>query len=693
MKKIVLFLALVIAFSGLNVDATTYNSYTYSSKGAAVKSPMPYIAKNQLCGEDFSIGNFVQPNDIYCDHNGYIYICDTGNNRIVVLNKDFTLNKVIDKFIDGYFEGEFSSPNGVFVDKNTNILYIADTGNGRVVGLDEDLVMVKRFDRPNEKEVFSPELQFSPLKVAVDNGGRVFIVAKDVYEGLMQYDSNGNFLGYVGANDVYISPMEYFWKQLLSKKQASKMSYTLPTDFSNLEIDDDGFIYTTTSCISIENTEILVRRQNPSGKDVLRRNENLLSAGDIEYDTESTEYKVGPSNFVDVTVNGNGMYSLLDSKRGRIFTYDFDGNLLYVFGGDSGNGEALGCFYTAVSMIKIGEDFAVLDLSNGLITIFNVTEYGRLINSATANNYIGKYDQAAKEWNEVLKLNANYEQAYVGIGISNLRSEKYDTALKNFKLGNSKTYYSKTFKKIRTEWMRENFIYIAITLIALIVLITIAIARSEKNRFENKRRIINNKFRFAFHTVAHPFDGFYEMRHENKGSLKLSLGIIAVLMLGFVFLGTMTGFVISDKDPADFNIIDEIVKVVGVFLLFCIMNWSVTSLMDGEARFIDIINGTATALIPLALSLVPLTLISNILISEDAVIYYVLFSIIILYTAFLIIVSVMETNQYSFAKTLFVLLITVFGMVIVVFLLMLFVNLLNTMYDFIVKVIREISVR
>jgi len=183
------------------------------------------------------------------------------------------------------------------------------------------------------------------------------------------------------------------------------------------------------------------------------------------------------------------------------------------------------------------------------------------------------------------------------------------------------------------------------------------------------------------------------MKREKRGSMSLSLGIIAAVVIGFIFSARMTGFIINNNDPAEFSLIDEIVKVVGVFGIFCVINWCVTALMDGEGKLTDIICCTATGLIPLAISLIPLTLISNVLIAEDVAFYYVIWALVILYTAFLIVVGVMETHQYTFLKTIGVLIITILGMVVAVFLAMLFINLVNTMYDFIIKIYNEVAMR
>ena len=63
--------------------------------------------------------------------------------------------------------------------------------------------------------------------------------------------------------------------------------------------------------------------------------------GDSASAFDSSENNDTRSRFVDIVNREFGMFSALDRQRGRIFTYDNQGNLLYVFGGI---GDAVGLF-------------------------------------------------------------------------------------------------------------------------------------------------------------------------------------------------------------------------------------------------------------------------------------------------------------------------------------------------------------
>ena len=99
--------------------------------------------------------------------------------------------------------------------------------------------------------------------------------------------------------------------------------------------------------------------------------------GDVIYSTYRGS-KQGPSTFVDVCVQEDGIYSCLDSKRGRIFTYDFDGNLLYVFGGDGSMGNQLGTFNDPSALGFADGSMMILDKGTSQLTVFSITEYGQV---------------------------------------------------------------------------------------------------------------------------------------------------------------------------------------------------------------------------------------------------------------------------------------------------------------------------
>ena len=220
-----------------------------------------------------------------------------------------------------------------------------------------------------------------------------------------------------------------------------------------------------------------VRRLNPKGEDVIKKGENENLGGDL-WITGSSIYS-GPSTIVDVVYRGSGIYSILDSKRGRIFTYDREGNLLYIFGG---LGSQAGTFTIPVAIESQGEMVMVLDSYRGEVITFKETRYGSLINDAVALRYDGDETQAVAKWQEVLKLDENNELANTGIGKAYLTAGDNKTAMKYLKLGMNRDYYSIAFKRYRNEILRDNMNFI------LTAVIVLCIGLAVFSKFRNKKK-------------------------------------------------------------------------------------------------------------------------------------------------------------------------------------------------------------
>ncbi|MDE7298485.1 MAG: gluconolactonase [Lachnospiraceae bacterium] len=473
MKKIsrILCLMLVLLLFTPTVSAGAEPSnytYVYDYYGDSRESPDAYTAQLSVLGSSLGIGNFSSPQGMYT-WGEEIYIADTGNNRIVVLKAgadEITLDRVIDTFKNGDADDKFNSPNDVFVTK-TGELYICDTKNGRIVHVDKDLNLIKTIIKPVD-ETYDASQDFLPVKAVADDAGRVLVVATNINKGVMQYSPEGVFTGYIGANEVTFSMIDYIWKKLSTQAQRAQMEQFVPTEYNNIAIDQDGFLYVTTSVFSewdLKSDKAKpIRKLNSMGTDILIKNGDYPPIGDIDWGKGGGIE--GPSKLIDITALENDIYYAIDRTRGRIFGYDSQGNLLYVFGGI---GNTLGSFQLPVALDHIGTDLYVLDGRLNSLTKLVLTEYGKLINSALAAYKVGDYDLSADYWREVLRLNGNYDLAYLGIGRALLRQERYEEAMDYFEVKYYGRYYSKAYKLWRKEWIEEHIGYFLVVLLILII--------------------------------------------------------------------------------------------------------------------------------------------------------------------------------------------------------------------------------
>lgn len=432
-----------------------YQTYNYDYWSDIYYTPAAYIPQDSLSGADIGVGTLTEPLDVFVADDGQVYITDTGNNRIVILDTDMRNPRVLEGFNHNGTADTFNKPSGVFVTKE-NELYIADTANRRIVALYEDGTLKKIISNPTS-EVLPADFDFSPIKVTVDYADRVYVIAKGKIQGILAFDPEGNFTGFVGTIKVTISAYEKLWRRLSTKAQRERQVQFIPTEFTGLDIAPDGFVYATN--VDPDGLQS-VRRLNPKGQDVIKKNTNNSSrkgflSGD-KYYRGGAEY-AGPSRIVDVVYRGNGIYSILDMIRGRIFTYDHEGNLLYIFGG---MGSQEGTFQMPAAIEVKDDKILVLDSDRGELMSFAATEYGSLINQAVALRYDGDEASAVNIWKKVLTLDSNFEQAYVGIGKAYLAAGENKTAMKYLKLGMDRNYYSIAFKRYRDEILKANLGYI-----------------------------------------------------------------------------------------------------------------------------------------------------------------------------------------------------------------------------------------
>lgn len=469
---------LAYAADGFNYSYT----YTYDYWGDPRKSPDAYRVKAFLTSTDLGLDKaMVNPQGLFT-RGSDVYIIDTGNSRILQFALDgdaLTLTRIIDSFTGDIEPLTFSSPQDVYVTEE-GTLFIADTGNNRILKLDKELNLLQTFLKPTDA-TYDQTLSFLPTKLVADVSGRVFALAQNVNKGLIKYEADGTFTGFIGASKVKYTWYELIWRMLSTKEQRAQQASFVPTEYDNIAIDADGFFYVVTE--TFDQNELNsgaaepVRRLNSLGTNILIENGNYYVVGDVQWASSNMNIsRTGPSRFVDITVLDNDIYVALDENHNRLFGYDSQGNMLWAFGGV---GNAQGYFNKPAAIDHIGYDLLVLDSQAAALTIMTPTTYGQNIYEATELYDRGEYDQSAEMWMEVLKQNGNYDLAYIGIGRAKLQAHEYKEACDYFKMARDRKNYSEAFRYYRSDLVERNIGWIfAVAAIAMIV--PLAVGRIKK---------------------------------------------------------------------------------------------------------------------------------------------------------------------------------------------------------------------
>ncbi len=199
--------------------------------------------------------------------------------------------------------------------------------------------------------------------------------------------------------------------------------------------------------------------------------------------------------------------------------------------------------------------------------------------------------------------------------------------------------------------------------------------------------------KYAKYMMFHPFDGAWCAKYEKRGHAGSATVLLGLLALVTIFAKRSTGFIFNFNDPEDSNLIAELIGALAPLVLWCVVNWAITTLMDGEGSFRDIYISTAYSMLPLILFTLIQTVLSWFLTQDGQQIYDLLGTVGLLWTGFMMFIGMMTVQQYTIKKTIFTIIIAFVGMLVVLFLFLLFFALIQQLINFIYVLYTEFSLR
>ena len=672
--------------------ASSYQTYTYTTFGISAPSPDAYTPYKTYHAKDIGLAgaNLDNLTDIEVDDKNNVYLADPGNNRILILDPYLQYKSAIQTFVNEEgIRDKLAEPNGVFV--TAEKIFVADTNNSRIVVFDRNGSFLYQLREP-QSTVFPTGSIYKPIAIAVDNAERIYVVSSTTYMGVIVLDSQGEFQNFIGSQTVSVSALELMWRSFMSAKQRALTKKNVSTEYNNITIDEDGFVYVTTSSIKEESqytsikgdtTYAPVKKLNASGTDVMTHNGFFGPYGEVATKAigRSTN-ETGVSRVVDAAVGPEGTWSLIDDKRSRVYTYDDSGNLLFAFGA---KGQMLGNLSTVSGITYQDSKILLLDKSDASITVFNRTEYGDVLISALQHNNDRQYDLAVSDWETILQYNNNFDTAYIGIGQSYFRSGNWSKAMEYFSFAADTDNYNNAFKMWRQEWISKYALVIPVVIIVFFVLLAKYFKWAGKvNKAATLKRgwrTYKEELLYSAHLIFHPFDGFWDLKHENRGSVRGALTFIGLTIVSFCF------------KYAGINVFFEIIGVMLPIMLFVTANWCLTTLFEGEGSFKDIFVATGYAVAPLPFMTILSTALANVLTAEESGILTMINNIAYVWVGILLFFGVMITHDYQLGKNILTIIGTIVGMIVIVFLVALFATLIGKIISFISNIITELSFR
>ena len=202
-----------------------------------------------------------------------------------------------------------------------------------------------------------------------------------------------------------------------------------------------------------------------------------------------------------------------------------------------------------------------------------------------------------------------------------------------------------------------------------------------------------DKWKYAFYTVSHPVDGYYEIRHRERGSVPVAVILVIIFSVCFSINRMSASFIVNDIDKRTVNSLKELIAVLLLFLLLCVSNWSITCLMEGEGRLKDIAIAIGYALIPVTVCYAIGTIFSQFVTVDEGAFYYMIIDIGIAYSCFMLLVGIMTIHNFTLGKTLITLFLTLIALLIIIFIILLLFDLVNQVYNFLHSIYQELVFR
>lgn len=685
-------LAICLIFgAAVSVSAEVpYESYTYwSDIGTEDKSvynrPM-YEVTDSYASADLGVSSFTKIRNISVDSQDNIYILDS-TSRIVVFDKNLNFLREI-----GAIGGTetYNEAASVYIHSD-DTLYICDSVGARIIHATNTGELIDFITLP-ESKLIPNDFVFKPIRMVKDQHDYFYVLSEGSFYGALLYSPEGEFINFYGANTVTTSLKtvmsnisDRMFPNNEKKKNAAKV---LPFSFVDIDIDDEGFVYTCNGYTKSSDRQGQIRKLSPGAAT------NVLNSSDVNFvDAKiNTTYQSGAmerQNIISIEIDSRGFIYALEATYGKVFMYDSDCNHITIFGGGMGVGTQSGSFIKPSGMVLLGdgEKVLVVDDTTNLLTVFKITDFGTKVKELIILTQKGYYSDIKEGWEEILSLDNNFQPAYAGLAKVYLGEKEYSKAMEMAKKGYDRETYSVAFEYQRKNIIYDNFTWIFLGIIAIV---GIVIAWSIIKKKKNIVLIKNTEVRLMLGTPLHPVINFADIKEKSLGSIGLSMIILAVFYVSTVLQTLAGGFLFTVYDPATFNSIWVLVRSVGLVVLWIVANWLVCTLLGGKGKLREITVVTCYSLIPLIAKNFLRLILTNVLTTPEASFLGILDTIAILYFGLLLIIGLLKIHDFSMSRLIGTSTLSVLGMAAIVFLAIMVIILIQQFWGFILTVGTEI---
>ena len=198
---------------------------------------------------------------------------------------------------------------------------------------------------------------------------------------------------------------------------------------------------------------------------------------------------------------------------------------------------------------------------------------------------------------------------------------------------------------------------------------------------------------FAMYCITHPLDGFWDLTHEKRGSYAAANTILILTLLARVMKLQYTSFIFNTVYWEDVNIFLYMASILFPLGIFVVGNWGLTTLFDGKGRLGQVYMAVCYGITPYPLVQFPLIIFSNLVTVDEKEFYSVISMISLVWCAWLIISAMGQIHEYSLGKNILFMVASLFAMLVIVFILLLFFSMISQGISYFVSLAKEILFR
>ena len=195
---------------------------------------------------------------------------------------------------------------------------------------------------------------------------------------------------------------------------------------------------------------------------------------------------------------------------------------------------------------------------------------------------------------------------------------------------------------------------------------------------------------YPFYICRHPRDGFLELRANKKGSSLVVTIIVALWLFVELFYRSAMGFDMNQFLAADMSLLRTAVVTIAMFVMVCISNWCICTLMEGKGKLKDICVVASISLVPYIIVRFVTTLLSWVLAGDEQIFLTYAVTVAWIWSGMIAFSGLQEMHEYSFVKTILSIVLTIACLIIMFFIVLMLIILFEQLYYFVVTIMFEI---